>query len=58
MSSRHILCRRLCDRIAIIIDGRLVACGTLDMLLEETKAGDLEEAFFEYYKKHSQEAAG
>ena len=58
--STHIMseAQKLCDRIAIIIDGRLVACGTLDMLLEETKAGDLEEAFFEYYKKHSQEAAG
>ena len=58
--STHIMseAQKLCDRIAIIIDGRLVACGTLDMLLEETNAGDLEEAFFEYYKKHSQEAAG
>ena len=58
--STHIMseAQKLCDRIAIIIDGRLVACGTLDMLLEETKAGDLEEAFFEYCKKHSQEAAG
>lgn len=58
--STHIMseAQKLCDRIAMIIDGRLVACGTLDELLAETGGADLEEAFFDYYKKHSGEVIG
>lgn len=56
--STHIMseAQKLCDRIAMIIDGRLVACGTLTELLEQTKTDDLEDAFFEYYRQHSKEA--
>lgn len=56
--STHIMseAQKLCDRIAMIIDGRLVACGTLAELLEQTKTDDLEDAFFEYYRQNSKEA--
>lgn len=55
--STHIMseAQKLCDRIAMIINGRLVACGTLQELLAETGGADLEEAFFDYYKKNSGE---
>lgn len=58
--STHIMseAQKLCDRIAMIINGRLVACGTLSELLEETGGADLEEAFFDYYKKYSGEVIG
>ncbi|MDR3037345.1 MAG: ABC transporter ATP-binding protein [Coriobacteriales bacterium] len=46
--STHIfsLVEKLCDRVGIIIDGRLVAAGTLD---EVTGGSDLEETFFDLY---------
>lgn len=48
--STHIfsLVERLCDRVGIIIDGRMTACGTL----EEVCAGmTMEDRFFEMYKE-------
>ena len=48
--STHIfsLVERLCDRVGIIIDGRMTACGTL----EEVCAGmTMEDRFFEIYKE-------
>ena len=55
--STHIMteAEKLCDRIGIIINGVLVMEGTLSEILEETKTKDLEDAFFELYKKHSKE---
>lgn len=55
--STHIMseAQKLCDRIAIIVSGQLVACGTLSELLSETDTDDLEDAFFEYYRKNSRE---
>lgn len=52
--STHVMseAQKLCDRIAIIIDGRLVASGTLEELENLTNTQDLEDAFFELYKKH------
>ncbi len=46
--STHIfsLVEKLCDRVGIIIDGKLAAGGTL----EEVAKGDLESAFFEIYR--------
>ena len=46
--STHIMreAERLCDRIAIIHDGGLLAVGTLDELLSETNKDNLEDAFF------------
>ena len=48
--STHIfsLVERLCDRVGIIIDGRLVACGTLD---EVCNGLSIEDRFFEMYKE-------
>lgn len=50
--STHIMseAEKLCDRIGIIIDGTKVAEGTLEELLQQTNAQDLEDAFFEFYK--------
>ncbi|MGM9670765.1 MAG: ATP-binding cassette domain-containing protein [Oscillospiraceae bacterium] len=46
--STHIfsLVEKVCDRVGIIIDGRMIACGSL----EEIKAGkSLEDRFFDLY---------
>ena len=47
--STHIfsLVERLCDRVGIIIDGRLVACGTLSEVCDGLT---IEDRFFELYK--------
>ena len=37
---------KLCDRVAIMARGRIVACGTLAELREQYKQDDLEELFF------------
>ncbi|MDX1358637.1 MAG: ATP-binding cassette domain-containing protein [Clostridia bacterium] len=51
--STHIMtvAEKLCDRIGLIIEGRIAAEGTLEYLLDETKAADLDDAFFEFYKR-------
>ena len=48
--STHIfsLVERLCDRVGIIIDGRMIACGTLE---EVCNGLPIEERFFEIYKE-------
>ncbi|MBR4147187.1 MAG: ABC transporter ATP-binding protein [Bacteroidales bacterium] len=48
--STHIfsLVERLCDRVGIIIDGRMISCGTLD---EVCNGLTLEDRFFEIYKE-------
>ena len=46
--STHIfsLVEKVCDRVGVIIDGRMIACGPL----EEVKAGkSLEDRFFDLY---------
>lgn len=50
--STHIMseAEKLCDRLAIIIAGRKVAEGTVEEILKDNNAEDLEEAFFELYK--------
>ncbi|MBO5198612.1 MAG: ABC transporter ATP-binding protein [Lachnospiraceae bacterium] len=55
--STHIMseAEKLCDRIGIIINGRKAAEGTLDEILAQTGASDLEDAFFEYYKQYHKE---
>jgi sodium transport system ATP-binding protein len=47
--STHIMreVERLCDRVAIVSRGRVVACGTLKDLREEHQQHDLEELFFQ-----------
>ncbi len=42
---------KLCDQIGIIIDGKVVAEGTLDEILEDSKCDDLEDAFFKHYSE-------
>lgn len=56
--STHIMseAEKLCDRIAIIINGKLTAQGTIAEILETTGQRDLEDAFFQLYKQHGQEA--
>ena len=46
--STHIfsLVEKVCDRVGIIIDGRMVACGTLSEVAGERT---LEDAFFDLY---------
>lgn len=48
--STHIfsLVERLCDRVGVIIDGRMTACGTLN---EVCNGLSLEDRFFEMYKE-------
>ena len=48
MLSTHIMreAERLCDRLAIIHRGRILASGTLDQLHEGYQEPDLEELFF------------
>ncbi len=49
--STHIfsLVEKLCDRVGIIIDGRMVACGSLPAVCDGIS---LEDRFFELYKAH------
>lgn len=46
--STHIMreAERLCDRVAIVYGGRLLACGPLQCLRDEYQEHDLEELFF------------
>ena len=48
--STHIfsLVEKLCDRVGVIIDGRMITCGTLDEVCDGLS---LEDRFFEIYKE-------
>ena len=48
--STHIfsLVEKLCDRVGIIVNGRMAVCDTLSVL---TASEDLEEVFFDIYQK-------
>ena len=48
---------KLCDKIGIIISGEKVMEGSLNEILTDTYTKELEDAFFELYKKHSKEEA-
>lgn len=52
--STHIMseAEKLCDRIAIIIDGELKIEGTLEDILDRTECDDLEDAFFKLYQTY------
>lgn len=49
--STHIMtvAQKLCDRMAIIIEGKKVEDGTVDEILTRWQASDLEDAFFKMY---------
>ncbi|MBB2184535.1 ATP-binding cassette domain-containing protein [Lachnospiraceae bacterium MD1] len=57
--STHIMseAEKLCDKIGIIISGEKVMEGSLNEILTDTYTKELEDAFFELYKKHSKEEA-
>ena len=57
--STHIMreAERVCDRVAIMHRGRLLAEGTVDQLLAEWDAPDLEELFFWLIAHHEQSAS-
>lgn len=56
--STHIMsvATKLCDRVAIIINGEKVAEGTVDDIINEEKSEDLEDAFFKLFTVHGKEA--
>jgi sodium transport system ATP-binding protein len=56
--STHIMreVEKLCDRVAIIHKGRVLAMGTLQQLEEEHGQSDLEELFFELIQEHEMQS--
>ena len=50
--STHImsLVEKICDRVGIIIDGKLVVCDTVANVCKKSPNNDLEEVFFNLYK--------
>ncbi len=57
--STHIMseAEKLCDKIGIIVDGRLVTEGTVSDIIRAVGARDLEDAFFVLYKENHREEA-
>ena len=55
--STHImdLVQKICDRVGIIINGKMVLCDKLDKILDDWKTNDLEDVFFNLYKKEVEE---
>lgn len=55
--STHIMevAERLCDKIAIIINGRKVADGSLEEILIQENEDNLEDAFFSLYSRYARE---
>ena len=52
--STHIfsVAESLCDEIAILVDGKIAAQGTVDELTNLAQAKNFEEAFFKIYVEH------
>lgn len=55
--STHIfsVAEQLCDRIAILVDGRIVTTGSSTEITNETGVNNFEEAFFKLYVEHHKE---
>lgn len=53
--STHImnLVEKLCDRVGIIINGKMVICDTVDNVRKLSDSYDLEEVFFQIYQKEA-----
>jgi len=51
--STHImnLVEKICDRVGIIINGKMVACDTVENICKMSESNDLEDVFFKLYKK-------
>ena len=51
--STHImsLVDKICDRVGIIIDGKMIACDTIENVKKLSPNNDLEEVFFNLYKE-------
>lgn len=54
--STHImsLAQKLCQRVGIIINGKMVICDSIDNVLKQYNSNDLEDVFFELYKKEEE----
>jgi sodium transport system ATP-binding protein len=54
--STHIMreAERLCDRVAIMHRGNILAEGTLEELRDQQEERDLEELFFQLISRHNQ----
>lgn len=50
--STHImdLVKKICDRVGIIINGKMVLCDTIQNVCQKSPTNDLEEVFFDLYK--------
>ncbi len=55
--STHImnLVEKICDRVGIIINGKMVACDTVENICNLSPNHDLEEVFFKLYKEEMKE---
>ena len=55
--STHImsLAQKICDRVGIIINGKMIVNDKLDNILDKFHSNDLEDIFFELYKEVSGE---
>lgn len=55
--STHImsLAQKLCQRVGIIINGKMVICDSIDNVLKQYNSNDLEDVFFELYKKEEED---
>ena len=51
--STHImnLVEKICDRVGIIINGRMIACDTVENICNLSPNHDLEEVFFKLYQE-------
>ena len=58
--STHIMAvaEKLCDRFAVILNGRIAAQGTLEEVLANAGESDLEDAFFRFYQRQYPEEKG
>ena len=55
--STHIMgvAEKICDRVAIIIQGKKIEDGTIPEILERWQSNDLEDAFFKMYTTYGKE---
>ncbi|MEG1711315.1 MAG: ABC transporter ATP-binding protein [Clostridia bacterium] len=57
--STHImsLAQKLCDRIGVIYDGKMLLCDTTEALLQQSQSLDLEDMFFNLLTNYNKESA-